>query len=157
MSRYDGLNLPQLLDLMHDVVEPDPVFWLPETDGWWLLLAWAGLLAALGTGKFVQHLRRNRYRREALAELEMIVAGSLPGGGAAIAALVKRTALTVFPRKEVAALYGDAWAAFLRTTGRNDPLIDAAAPEIARAAYAPGIDQDAVVRGAARWIRRHRV
>ena len=157
MSRYEGLNLPQLLDLMHDVVEPDPVARLPETDGWWILLAWAGLLTALGTARLIQHRRRNRYRREALAELERIVARGPSGSGAAIAALVKRTALTVFPRTEVAALYGDAWAAFLSTTGRNDPVIDAAAPDIARAAYAPGIDQDAIARGAERWIRRHRV
>ncbi len=157
MNEYDGLNLAELLDRMHDVVEPDPVSMLPQTDGWWVLLAWGLLLITLGTVRLVARYRRNRYRREALAELHGIVKTRHPDGAAAIAGLVKRTAVTVFPRTEVAALYGESWAAFLKTTGRNDPEIDAAAPAIARAAYAPGVEMDTIARGAERWIRRHRV
>jgi hypothetical protein len=157
VSEYEGLNLPQLLERMHDVIEPPPVAWLPQTDGWWVLLGWALLLTAAGGLKIVQHRRRNRYRRDALAELDGIVSTAGPEGAAAIAGLVKRTALTAFPRTRVASLYGDSWAGFLSTTGRNDPVIDAAAPVIARAAYAPDVEMDDIVPGAARWIRRHRV
>lgn len=156
MSEYEGLNLVQLLDRMHDVVEPAAVSWLPQTDGWWVLLAWSLLLLVLAVLKLVQYRRRNAYRREALAELGSITAAADPSAAAAIAGLVKRTALTVFPRTEVAALYGDAWADFLRTSGGNDPEIDAAATAIARAAYAPDNDMETIVRGAERWIRRHR-
>ena len=34
MKEYERLNLPQLLDLMHDLVEPEAVAWTPQTVGW---------------------------------------------------------------------------------------------------------------------------
>lgn len=49
MSRFDGLNLPQLIELMHEVVQPEPVSRLPQTVGWWVVLGWlvaVGLLFA---------------------------------------------------------------------------------------------------------------
>lgn len=156
MSEYDGLNLPQLLDRMHDPVVPEPVSWLPQTDGWWVLLIWLVLLAIIGTARLAEHRRLNRYRREALTELEAIRKAAGPGSAAAVAELIKRTALTAFPRTEVAALYGEAWSAFLSRTGGNDPEIDAAATGIARAAYMPDVEVTDIAPGAERWIRRHR-
>ena len=38
-ERFEGLNLPQLMDLMHGLVYPDPVSWMPQTIGWQLLAA----------------------------------------------------------------------------------------------------------------------
>ena len=45
LNSYEGLNLPQLMDLMHGLVMPAPVSLLPVTAGWWILSAW--LLAVL--------------------------------------------------------------------------------------------------------------
>jgi LPXTG-motif cell wall-anchored protein len=157
VSEFDGLNLPQLLDRMHDLAVPEPVSWLPQTDGWWILLIWLVLLAGIGIAGLVGWRRRNRYRREALSELASIVEFGGPGGAAAVAELIKRTALTVFPRTEVAALYGEKWSAFLVRTGGNDEEINAVASHIARASYAPDVEVEEIIRGAERWIRRHRV
>ena len=46
-EKYQGLNLPQLFELMHDIVPPEPVPWMPQTPGWWVLLAWIAAVSAL--------------------------------------------------------------------------------------------------------------
>jgi hypothetical protein len=157
VNDYEGLNLTQLLDRMHPLAIPEPVSWLPETDGWWAMLVWILLLAAMGGFKFAQHRRLNRYRREALAELAAIMEARGEANAADIARLIKRTALTVFPRIEVADLFGDAWADFLMKTGQNDPVINATARSIAKAAYTPDVEIAEIAAGAERWIRHHHV
>jgi hypothetical protein len=157
VNGYEGLNLPQLLDRMHPLASPEPVSWLPGTDGWWAVLVWALLLAVTWGFKVAEYRRLNRYRREALAELTAIIAARGETDAADISRLIKRTALTVYPRIEVASLYGDAWADFLVKTGQKDPVISATAADIAKAAYRPGVEVSKIAAGAERWIRRHHV
>jgi len=158
-EQYDGLNLPQLLDLMHEIVVSEPVAWTPQTEGWWVVTGWLAIVMGLCAIKYVQHRRRNRYRREALDVLDNIgesAADDPAGSAAAIAELLKRTALGVWPRERVAALYGTQWASFLVETARNDMHVAEAAEEIARAAYDPHSNGAALVKPARRWIKVHR-
>ena len=159
MSQYDGLNLPQLLDLMHGLATPEPVPWLPHTPGWWIVLGWLLAVLLLAVRQFARRRRRDRYRRDALSELEAIAAREDidPAESAQrIAAVLKRTALVAYPRADVAALYGSDWARFLRESAGNDPQIAEAADLLATAAYRPDADPGALARPARRWIRRHR-
>ncbi|MEM9303718.1 MAG: DUF4381 domain-containing protein [Pseudomonadota bacterium] len=149
---YEGLNLPQLLDRMHGIVEPDPVSMLPATDGWWVLAGW---LAAVGIILAVQARRRwvaNAYRREALAELDALAAPT----GHELGLLLRRTALAAFPREKVASLHGDAWAEFLCWSATNDTVVAAAAVDLAGAPYRQDVDPAALVAPARRWIEVHR-
>ena len=159
MSQYDGLNLPELLALMHDLVVPDPVPWLPQTPGWWIVLGWLVAVAILAAWQIVRRRRRNRYRRDALAELRTIVSQpDIDSAQAAqrIAAVLKRTALAAYPRSDVASLYGADWARFLTESAGNDAQIANAAEDLAAAAYRPGADPHKLSRPARRWIRLHR-
>jgi flagellar biosynthesis/type III secretory pathway M-ring protein FliF/YscJ len=72
VSQYDGLNLPELLALMHKPVAPEAVPWLPQTPGWWIVLGWLIAVLFLVAWQLVKRRRRNRYRRDALAELKAI-------------------------------------------------------------------------------------
>lgn len=158
-ARFEGLNLPQLLDLMHELVMPEPVSWLPQTDGWWVVLGWLLAMVAVAALRYRSWRRRNRYRREALAALRQIEAGAADdprASAVAIAELVKRTALAAWPREQVAALYGQAWAEFLVTTASNDPEVVSGAPDIARGAYDPRIEGRTLILPARRWIQVHR-
>lgn len=158
INPYQGLNLPELLERMHDLVMPEAVSWLPQTDGWWILLAWLFGLALLVVRKWVIHRQANRYRQEALANLQALSRSAAQNdsqAAARVAELVKRTALSAYPRSEVAGLYGQAWAEFLIRTGRSDPVIAASAPKLASAAYASDVTLDEVLPCAERWIRRH--
>lgn len=159
MSQYDGLNLPQLLDLMHGLVMPGPVAWLPQTPGWWIVVGWLLAVLLLLAWQFARRRQRNRYRRDALTELRSIAAQTELGPAESaqrIAALLKQTALAAYPRKDVAALYGRDWAQFLRESAGNDPQIAEAADLLAAAAYRPDVDGSALTGPARRWIRLHR-
>ena len=154
-EKYEGLNLPQLLELMHDIVRPDPVSMTPQTDGWLVALGWTAAVVALAAIKFVQHRRRNRYRREALDELQRIDTTS-ESAATEVSSVLKRTALVAYPRHEVASLYGAAWADFLVESAGNDSTVKKAAPTIAEAPYRPGIEAKKILKPAKRWVKVHR-
>jgi hypothetical protein len=159
VNRYEGLNLPQLVELLHGPEMPEPVSWMPQTPGWWVLLGWLIAVSALGFIALVRHRRRNRYRREAEAVLGDIRSSADEDGQAAaaeIASLLKRTALVAYPRSRVASLYGRDWAQFLVESTDGDALVTAAAEGLARAAYGADADCRELIPAAQRWIRTHR-
>ena len=159
MNDYEGLNLPQLLELMHELVTPAPVSMLPEGPGWWVLGSWLVLVAAILTRAFIDRRRRNRYRREAMARLDRIEAGAGDNPAAAarqVAVLLKQSALAAYPRADIAALYGEDWAQFLVESARNAPAVREASMRLAPASYQPGADGLALISPARRWIRVHR-
>ena len=159
MNDYEGLNLPQLLELMHELVLPDPVSLVPEGPGWWILAAWAVLVAAICARALIASRRRNLYRREAMASLDRIeaAAGDDPAAAAMqIAVLLKQAALAAYPRADVAALYGEKWARFLSESASNDRAIEEASMRLATASYRPDADWRELVSPARRWLRIHR-
>lgn len=116
---------PDALAGLHGDVVPEPVSLLPETPAWLVVVAL--LLAALAWAvvRLLQRRRRDRYRREAAADLCGIAArlGSTATRDAALAelpVLVKRVALHLAPRDEVAGLHGPAWLEFLDRTWNGD-------------------------------------
>ena len=99
-----------------DIPLPREVSLWPQT--WEARLATALLLVAIVTSvwRFARYRRVNRYRREALAELNAVRRSSADDRSdrlARLSMLVRRTALAAFPREQVAPLTGPAWLAFL--------------------------------------------
>lgn len=132
------------LQNLRDIVVPEPPpLWPPAPGVWVLLIVFAAVVAAVVV---VWRRRRadNAYRRAGLSVLENAHTTR------DVNIVLKRVALAVFPRPEVAPLHGDEWAAFLdgscrgvRFTRFGDLEDDAEAPR--------------EVRSEARtWIRRHR-
>ena len=158
MNDYEGLNLPQLLDLMHELVRPEPVSWMPQTPGWWIVITWLIAVIMILAWHRYQAWRRNRYRREALAMLRSIETNPIDERQIAgqIAILLKRTALAAYPREQVAQLYGSEWAEFLCDTASNDQIIEQTAEQLATAAYRAESDGRALIAPARRWIKMHR-
>ena len=135
---------PDPLAALRDWHLPDPVSWWPPAPGWWLV---AGL--ALGAIALAVVLGRRRWRqgaavRTALGELEFLRgqlgAGLDPGGfAAAVSILLRRLALTRFPRERVAGLSGASWLAFLDATGGGDAFSHGPGRMLAELPYrAPG-------------------
>lgn len=157
MNPYDGLNLPQLLELLHPPVTPEPVPWLPQTVGWQVVGAWALAVSILFAVHAWRRWVRNRYRREALDQLHTIASHSHdPSAPGEIALLLKRTALAVYPRAKVANLYGTDWADFLIESSHRDHKVRKAAPDLASAAYRDDINASRLIKPARRWIKVHR-
>lgn len=159
MSDYEGLNLPELMALMHDLVMPESVSWMPATPGWWVVLGWLSVIVVTGAAEVVRRRHRNRYRREAtmlLKAIELQSQGESAAIAAQVAVVLKRTALVAYPRRSVAQLHGARWARFLCETVNDDPEVVGAAERLASAAYRPDENGRSLVKPAQRWIRMHR-
>ncbi|MCI0744353.1 MAG: DUF4381 domain-containing protein [Verrucomicrobia subdivision 3 bacterium] len=129
------------LDRLHDIVVPSAVSWWPPAPGWdWVLGFVLVLVLVAGLRTFVRW-QHNRYRREALAELERLEdqwknAAERAATLLALSELLKRTALTVFPREDVATLTGTKWFEFLDRTGHAKLFNSGLGAALANATYA---------------------
>jgi len=111
---------------LHDIHTPPPVTDWPITPGWWMLslVVLAGVIGACIW--LYRRWRANRYRREAARELERLRARYQADGDETAwlrdyEALLKRVALSRYPRDMVASLTGEAWVEFLdKACGSND-------------------------------------
>jgi hypothetical protein len=152
-----------------DIVVPDPVSWSPQTWGWWALAAVLVVAALVLAIRRARRYLANRYRREALEECTALEA-SLDSESrravalAALPVLLKRTALTAWPRAEVASLSGQAWIDFLRRHGGRARVDEPVARLLDAAEYEPGSlatispqDAHACARAVRDWIECHRV
>jgi Ca-activated chloride channel family protein len=145
------LDLVGLLDLLEPVPEPDPISLWPQTAGW----IWLGLAIAAGLLLLIHQLRRRRrrdaYRREALTALE--AAGGDP---VAIAAILRRTALAAYPRRDVASLHGPDWLAFLDQTYDGSGFANGPGRFVVIAPYVT-VDVPAALGAVVKdWIRTHK-
>lgn len=132
---------------------PAPVPWWPPAPGWWLL---AGIgLALLGTGWWLH--RRRSLQRAALAELRSLerTASDDIGIAAGVNNLLRRVALARFPRRQVAALSGEAWLQFLEARAQLGGFRDGPGRVLASAPYGARcrVEREALLVLARRWIR----
>ncbi|MBN7797985.1 DUF4381 domain-containing protein [Parahaliea mediterranea] len=147
---------------LHPLRQPPEPHWWPPAPGWWLLAALALVaLAALALWLWRRH-RARRYRRLAVAQLDALHAACTASSDKPFIEpcnrLLKAVAVRSFPRREVAALNGEAWLDFLNDTagGKGPPLFG---PAFVRQLYRPPaeeIERDDLYRAARQWIRRHR-
>lgn len=153
---------------LHDVVAPAPVSWAPQTAGWAVLAgALVGLLAWLGWRAW-QRARANRYRKVALAEIDGVARAleADPAGGltalGTVNQILKRTALTAWPRPDVASLASEGWLEFLDATADGQDFCGGPGRALADQVYAPrGVpateqERQAFFGAVRRWIRHHR-
>lgn len=153
MSQHlDGMNLIELLDQLRPMAPPPAISMIPQT------LAWVGVLVVLfattawGARKVWRHWRDNAYRRAALNELNL-----LSDNPADIAILLRRTALSAFPRPAVAALRGAAWLDFLDSSYGGNGFSQGAGQVLATAPYQAVSPANPDLTALARqWLRQHR-
>jgi hypothetical protein len=150
---------PTSLDRLHDVIVPPPVPWWPPAPGWLVIGFLLVLVLVCWFIRGVRHWQSNCYRREALKLLEGAhdPVGELP-------TLIKRVALSVYPRGRVASLTGEQWLTFLDQTGRTDAFTKGSGRWIARLAYEPQLiaslanaERRGLIAAVRDWITRHRV
>jgi len=161
---------PPSLEQLADVVQPPPVPWTPQTVGWEVLAVVLAVLLLWLLWRAVRRYWRNRYRRDALAELRQLQAtfDRDPGAGAsvlvALPVLIKRCALSAWPREQVASLSGPRWAQFIEAhAGHAVHGAHALAPLVREMSYhgpeslarVSVHDVDVLLVAARQWIEGH--
>jgi hypothetical protein len=139
------------LDNLRDLVELAPVSWWPWAAGWWLVIGLSVVTVNFFMIRAWQNWHANAYRRAALKEL---------GGAtdvAVIADILKRTALSAYPRNQIASLSGPAWCHWLGESG-NQALSDAVAHCLTEGVYdnADRAGHEELARYAEQWVKNHR-
>jgi Ca-activated chloride channel family protein len=139
-----------------DIPLPVAISLWPTTWASWIaiVLIVVGLTATIWW--FTRRWHANRYRRAALAELDLIMQAPRPNAGA-LELLLRRTALAEFPRETIAPLSGTAWLSFLDKTYGGQEFSRGPGRAFALAPYAPAPDGDiaSLAELVRRWIRTH--
>lgn len=162
MNTLENLTLPDLLARLKDIAEPAPVSYLPQTATWYVLGVAIVLLLLFALWRLTLRYKAKRYRREALAALAELERRAVADSDQVIqlAALLRRTALTAYPRQKAASLHGKDWLAFLDaryggdgfSTGLGRVLVDA---PYGRVNVPYQADRRALIREVRIWISRH--
>lgn len=141
------------LDNLHDLAIPPSIPWWPPAPGWYVLSALLAVAAAWLAWRSWKRWCANGYRRAALREL------AEAQDAAAIAELLRRTALAILPETVVASMSGAAWTEWLAAQC-PDPLPENVRRQLTAGVYGrPAAEREINLLHdyAARWIVRHRL
>lgn len=138
------------LDRLHDLALPPEVPWWPLAPGWYVLIFLTLVLLLTLARRLWKNWHAKAYRRAALREL------SQAADTTAIAGILRRTALAIAPREEIAARTGSGWLDWLADRC-PEPMPDIVREQLTRGVYAAPVSVDPALRDyASRWIHRHR-
>ncbi|MDF1714874.1 MAG: DUF4381 domain-containing protein [Akkermansiaceae bacterium] len=98
---------PTSLDRLHDIAMPQKVSWWPLAPGWYVVIGIVLAVVIFFVCRAWKSWRADAYRRAALREL------AAADDVATIAEILRRTALSVTSRHEIAGKTGTAWLDWL--------------------------------------------
>lgn len=155
---------PQAQSLpLRDIHLPEPISWWPPAPGWWGLLILVLLLAGLFfLGRYLY--RRGHLRRAAHKALSQLQAQYQQHEDAHrltedLSVLLRRIALSHFPRAKVASLTGNEWLGFLdQGLAKSKPqgdFLNGPGRVLVEAPYRPeaSIDTTALLELCTEWIK----
>ena len=158
---------PASLQNLNDIVLPAVVSWWPLAYGWYFLIGLLVIVISWLAYRSRQRWIAARYRRAALHELQLLEAGIHSNTNRdsclrQIPILLKRTALSAYPRNEVASLSGTRWYDFLNSTLRNPLFIDTTVARLDSISYSSGelssVDEQAasaLLDISKQWLKHH--
>ncbi|MBT6523232.1 MAG: DUF4381 domain-containing protein [Methylococcales bacterium] len=100
---------------IRDIHLPDPIIWWPPAFGWWLALLLIITVIILMFWSYKKITRKTAVKsaRHLLSQIQMKKDWDDPRKLTALSALLRRTAISVYPPEQVASLTGQAWLEFL--------------------------------------------
>lgn len=148
---------PADLSRLHDIVLPPSPAWWPPAPAWFVIAVVLFMVLLFSGVKVASWWWHSRYRRAALAELKQIeAAADGPQALPQLAALVKRTALAVYPRERIAGLTGEAWLQYLDASARTTNFTLGAGRQL-EAGYQRGgqLPTPELLVAVKKWIQHH--
>ncbi len=103
---------------LKDIHLPEPVSWWPPAMGWWILLILIVALVFFSYWLYKRITRRTAIKTaiKILQDIRQDTGLSEEQKLAELSALIRRVAISLFPRKDVAGLTGKRWLEFLDET-----------------------------------------
>jgi hypothetical protein len=142
---------------------PDPVSSYPTAPGWWLLATLILVCTYLLIRWLIRYWRSNRYRRVGISQLNEIFKQFEANEDAkqylaSFSELLKRLALTIYPREQVASLTGEEWVAFLDRSAKSKAFSMGAGQVLMYSTYEreASFDVQELHQLGLNWIRKHR-
>ena len=147
---------------LRDIHLPAPVAWWPPAPGWWGLLLCC-LLLVFSVWAFIRIRRRGRLKTQSLLALRQLAEQFERDGDAQrltthLSTLLRRVALSLYPRRQVAALTGIEWLRFLDSSltpgGNEKAFSEGVGRVLTEAPYNPNcrVDGVALINLIRRWI-----
>lgn len=158
---------PASLQNLNDIILPAAVGWWPLAVGWYFLIALMLLVLVWFSYQWLHGWVKNRYRRAALRELQVLEvqihkAEERDANLRQIPILLKRAALSVYPRSQVASLSGEDWFNFLNSTVSNPAFTGSTATTLNTVSYSTSelsaIDAHAaaaLLYASRKWLQNH--
>jgi len=158
---------PASLQNLNDIVLPTPVDWWPLANGWYVVFGIVLIAIGWVGYRLVQDWKSNRYRRAALQELQLLTKGiqsevDRDSSLRQVPILLKRTALSAYPREQVASLSGKDWFGFLNASVRNPTFTESTFATLDTISYSRGelgeIDKTAItalLNASKQWLKHH--
>lgn len=158
-----------MLNGLREISLPDPIAYRPQTVGWaglgivLLILVMVGAMRGYGRWRATAYRRAALKRWQALATMAQNPATQV-AALRALPAVLKQTALAIYPRETVAKLSGDAWLAFLDQTYSGAGFTQGAGPLLINLSYqtdsqiaqlSPAMVDDLFIL-TREWIDQHR-
>lgn len=143
---------------LKDIHLPQAIGWFPPALGWWLLAIILPLLI-LFLVKYYQRLTRQTALKTAKKQLAEISTRSADNTEKLreLSVLLRRVAITLVPRHQVASLTGQAWLQFLDSSFKDAPFSAGAGRCLLDAPYRnnPLSDSElnALLQLSAQWLR----
>lgn len=146
---------------LRDIHLPEPGTWWPLAPGWWLLLGVVILIGLMlwALRLWLRHVSR---RKRALAKFKALQERHLRGESAhslvsELSVLIRRTAISLYPREEAAGLTGEDWLHWLDKAADLDPekgFCTPAGRSLINAPYRPetDVDMDGLLAISADWF-----
>jgi len=151
-----------LISLPNDIITPTAVSIWPLAWGWWLTIV-ALIFISIGAFVYANNYQNQSYRRQALALLKQQRALWLSQQESLqhffnILSILKRTAITAFPRERVASLREHEWVKFLNAKTDNAYFIEEVADYICRGQYQARhpVKIDLLYDACYQWVRKHK-
>ncbi len=163
MNPASALGAPDPLAGLRGYHLPEPPSWWPPAPGWWVLAAAVLIAVAVLAFWYTRRRRRQAAAHQARHELKALRRRFDRHGDAVeyvreLSKLLRRYAVTAFPRRDVAALTGNAWLDFLDRHAGNAQFIQGVGRQLIDAPYKPAasIDVEQLAALVDDWIRRNR-
>ncbi len=147
---------------LKDIHLPEPITWWPPAPGWWLLVVLSLLACYAIFLVFKQFKKQNAFKTagKMLLAIKHQQHEDPVQTLVAVSALLRRVAISIDARSEVASLSGQAWLSYLDKTFKDAPFSNGVGRCLADAQYRPVVaedtDFDELFKLCERWLKQQK-